>query len=177
MQSNESGFLAVDNIEEFTPITKQVALLDNTVLEFIDKKIARNWGVSRAIMDGDFSAEQLQAFYQKAIEHIVKSWGQAFTKGLFSKRQSNGYKNEIRFLTMELYFMSTGQKLDMVKELSPSGTIDENEKRIIFGMRPKAELNGVRMVSLNYINAADASKYQVGKTDGNDDGNGGVNNE
>lgn len=177
LQSNESGFLAVDNIEEFTPITKQVALLDNTVLEFIDKKIARNWGVSRAIMDGDFSAEQLQAFYQKAIEHIVKSWGQAFTKGLFSKRQSNGYKNEIRFLTMELYFMSTGQKLDMVKELSPSGTIYENEKRMIFGMRPKAELNGVRMVSLNFINAKDASKYQVGKTNGNDDGNGGANNE
>ena len=177
LQSNESGFLAVDNIEEFTPITKQVALLDNTVLEFIDKKIARNWGVSRAIMDGDFSAEQLQAFYQKAIEHIVKSWGQAFTKGLFSKRQSNGYKNEIRFLTMELYFMSTGQKLDMVKELSPCGTIDENEKRIIFGMRPKAELNGVRMVSLNYINAADASKYQVGKADENNNGNGGAGNE
>lgn len=177
LQSNESGFLAVDNIEEFTPITKQVALLDNTVLEFIDKKIARNWGVSRAIMDGDFSAEQLQAFYQKAIEHIVKSWGQAFTKGLFSKRQSNGYKNEIRFLTMELYFMSTGQKLDMVKELSPSGTIYENEKRMIFGMRPKAELNGVRMVSLNFINAKDASKYQVGKTNGNDNGNGGANNE
>lgn len=163
LKNNESGFLATDNIEEFTPITKSVSLLDNTVLEFIDKKIARNWGVSRAIMDGDFSAEQLQAFYQKAIEHIVKSWGQAFTKGLFSKRQTNGYKNEIRFLTMELYFMNTAQKLEMVKEFSPSGTIMENEKRMMFGMRPLSELNGVRMVSLNFINAKDASKYQVGE--------------
>lgn len=169
LKNNESGFLAVDNIEEFTPITKSVSLLDNTVLEFIDKKIARNWGVSRAIMDGDFTAEQLQAFYQKAIEHIVKSWGQAFTKGLFSKRQASGYKNEIRFLTMELYFMNTAQKLEMVKELSPSGTILENEKRIMFGMRPLPELNGVRMVSLNFINAKDASKYQVGENNGSNE--------
>ena len=174
LQSNESGFLAIDNIEEFTPITKSVALLDKTVLEFIDKKIARNWGVSQAIIDGDFTSEQLQAFYQKAIEHIVKAWGQAFTKGLFSKRQANGYKNEIRFLTMELYFMSTKQKLEMVKEFSPSGTMYENEKRMAFGLRPLPELNGVRMVSLNFINAKDASKYQVGN---NDDENGGVNNE
>lgn len=172
LQSNESGFLATDNIEEFTPITKSVSLLDNAVLEFIDKKIARNWGVSRAILDGDFTAEQLQAFYQKAIEHIVKSLGQAFTKGLFSKRQTNGFNNEIRFLTKELYFMTTTQKIELVKELAPSGTIYENEKRMMFGMRPSAELNGVRMVSLNFINAKDASKYQVGENDTN----GGVNN-
>lgn len=181
LQANESGFLAVDNIEEFTPITKQVALLDKTVLEFLDKKVTRNWGVSTPIMDGDFTTEQLQAFYQKTIEHIVKSWGQAFTKGIFSKRAANGYKNEIRFLTAELYFMSTTQKLEMIKELAPSGTIYENEKRMIFGMRPKKELNGVRMMSLNYINAADASKYQVGKNEndvGNaDEENGGVDNE
>lgn len=176
LKNNESGFLAVDNIEEFTPITKSVALLDNTVLEFLDKKISRNWGVSRAIMDGDYNAEQLQAFYQKAIEHIVKSWGQAFTKGLFSKRQANGFKNEIRFLTKELYFMTTTQKIELVKELAPSGTIYENEKRMMFGMRPSAELNGVRMVSLNFINAKDASKYQVGENKKTGE-NGGVNNE
>lgn len=170
LKNNESGFLAVDNIEEFTPITKQVSLLDNTVLEFIDRKISRNWGVSKAIMDGDFTADQLQAFYQKAIEHIVKSWGQAFTKGLFSKRQANGFKNEIRFLTKELYFMTTGQKLDLVKELAPSGTIYENEKRMMFGMRPAPELNGVRMVSLNFINAKDASKYQVGEENKSEEG-------
>lgn len=177
LQSNESGFLAVDNIEEFTPIQKQVALLDKTVLEFIDKKISRTWGVSTPIMDGDFNTEQLQAFYQKTIEHIVKSWGQSFTKGIFTKRSANGFKNEIRFLTKELIFMSTKQKIELVKELAPSGTILENEKRIMFGMRPLPELNGVRMISLNYINAADASKYQVGKTGKNNNGNGGVENE
>ncbi|MGN0805025.1 MAG: phage portal protein, partial [Candidatus Coproplasma sp.] len=38
LQSNKSGILPIDISAEYTPITKQVNLLDEKVLEFIDKK-------------------------------------------------------------------------------------------------------------------------------------------
>jgi hypothetical protein len=46
-------------------------------------------------------------------------------------------------------------------------------------MRPINELQGVRMMSLNYINAEDAQKYQVGQqNNGTDtDSNGNTNEE
>ena len=57
--------------------------------------------------------------------------------------------------------MSTSQKLEMVRELAPAGTMYENEKRRIFGMMPLPELVGVRMQSLNWINQTHAADYQL----------------
>ena len=39
----------------------------------------------------------------------------------------------------------------------------ENEKRVAFGLRPLPELEGKRFMSLNWIDANNASAYQVGK--------------
>lgn len=172
LQSNESGFLAVDNIEEFTPITKQVALLDATTLEFIDKKIIRNWGVSRPIIDGDFTAAQHEAFYQKACEHIVKDLSQSFTKGIFTNRAVQGFKNQIKFYTKELIFLNTDQKLRAIDSLQDSASCYKNEVRGWLGLRPVKEFEGQIASSSNKNNAMNNENNGE-----NNNGNGGVNNE
>lgn len=172
LQSNESGFLAVDNIEEFTPITKQVALLDSTTLEFIDKKIIRNWGVSRAIIDGDFTASQHEAFFQKACEHIVKDLSQSFTKGIFTNRAVHGFKNQIKFYTRELIFLNTDQKLKAIDSLQDSASCFKNEVRGWLGLRPVKEFEGQIASSSNKNNAMNNEN-----NGGNNNENGGVNNE
>lgn len=164
LQANESGIGITDVASEFTPITKQISLLDATTLEFIDKKILRNWGVSIPIVNGDYTKEQYEAFYQKALEPIVKSMSQAFTKGIFSKHAAQGFDNRIMFYVKELIFMNTDQKLNLFKDLSAQGGVYVNEYRTAFGMRPINELAGVRMQSLNYVNSEYAKEYQTGKT-------------
>lgn len=175
--ANESGLLALDNIEEFTPISKQVALLDNTVLEFIDRKILRNWGVSIAIVNGDYTKEQYEAFYQKVIEPIVKSFSEGFTKGIFSRRAALGFNNKIEFYVKELIFMNTDQKLSLFNMLGNIGGCYVNEMRTAFGMRPINALQGVRMQSLNFVDSQYAQEYQTGTTGdtgGKNGDNGGV---
>jgi HK97 family phage portal protein len=166
IKANESGFLPVDISAEFVPINKQIQLVDATTLEFIDKKILRTFGVSIPIVDGDYTKEQYEAFYQKTLEPIIKSMAQAFTKGIFNNREIFGYNNTIKFYMKELIFMNTSQKLEFAKEIGSRGSCYENEYRGWFGLRPIPELEGVRMMSLNYINVEDAKKYQVG-ADGN----------
>jgi hypothetical protein len=39
----------------------------------------------------------------------------------------------------------------------------ENEKRVALGLAPLPELDGKRFMSLNWIDANDASAYQVGE--------------
>lgn len=174
LQSNESGLLPIDISNEYIPITKQVNLLDNTVLEFIDKKILRTFGVSIPIVDGKFTKEEYEAFYQKTLEPLVKSISQAFTKGLFTKHKAVGFKNQIVFYVKELLFMNTDQKLNYFTLLINQGGCYVNEYRAAFGMRPLEELKGVRMMSLNFINVNDASKYQVGNVkENNNKENGG----
>lgn len=176
LQSNESGFLAADISSEYIPITKQTALLDETTLEFIDRKILRTFGVSIPIVNGDYTKEQYEAFYQKTLEPIVKSFSQAFTKGIFTNREAQGYKNEIMFYVKELVFMGTDQKLNLFTQLKDIGGCYVNEFRTAFGMRPLPELQGVRMQSLNFVNTDYAQEYQTGSA-GDQNGNGGEQNE
>lgn len=163
LQANESGIGITDVASEFTPITKQVQLLDATTLEFIDRKILRTFGVSIPIVNGDYTKEQYEAFYQKTLEPIVKTFAQSFTKGIFTKHATQGFQNKVMFYVKELIFMNTDQKLNLFKDLSAQGGVYVNEYRTAFGMRPINELAGIRMMSLNYIDANDAKKYQVGE--------------
>lgn len=161
LKNSESGFLPLDLKNEFIPIKKDIALVDATTLKFIDEKILRHFGVPLPILTGDYTKEQYEAFYQKTLEGDIITLNQAFTKGMFTDRQ-RGFNNEIRFYAKDLIFMSMDQKIQMLKELAPTGTIYENEKRVIFGLLPKKELVGKRYMSLNWVDADIANQYQVG---------------
>lgn len=162
LNNNESGFLPLDLKADFTPLQKSLALVDKPTLEFIDEKILRNWGVPLPILTGDFTKEQYESFYQKTLEPLIVSISQAFTKKLFTTRERS-FGNEIKLYPKELIFMTVAQTLEMIKELSPTGAMYENEKRVALGLPPLPELKGKRYMSLNWIDANEANNYQVGK--------------
>lgn len=161
LKNSESGFLALDIGSEYIPIKKELKLVDSDTLKFIDSKILRHFGVSLPILTGEYTTEQYAAFYQKTIEPLVISFGQEFTKILFTPGEK-ARGNKILFLPRDLIFMSPQQTLEAVKYLGDRGSIFENEIRTSLGLRALPELEGVRMMSLNYVNVNDAHKYQVG---------------
>lgn len=169
LQKNTSGLLPLDIKGEFIPITRNIQLVDDATLKFIDEKILRQFGVPLPILMGDYTKAQYEAFYQKTLEPLIKSISQEFTKILFSTRE-RGRGNKIVFYPHELVFMDTTQKLEMVRLLGDSGALYENEKREAFGLRPLEELVGVRMMSLNYVNVKYASQYQVGGSQNEQEG-------
>ena len=159
---NESGILPIDLKTEYTPIEHKLELVDADTLKFIDEKILRNFGVPLAILTGDYTKEQYEAFYQKTLEPLVISMSQAFTKKVFTSREK-AFGNRIKFYPRELIFMTTSQTLEMINILSPTGALFENEKRTALGLRPLPELEGKRYMSLNWIDANNADQYQIGK--------------
>lgn len=168
LRNNESGFLPLDIKSEFTPIEHKSTLVDEDTLKFIDEKILRNFGVPLAILTGDYTKEQYEAFYQKTLEPIILAISQAFTKKLFTRRERS-FGNRVELYPKELIFMTVSQTLDMINMLSPTGALFENEKRVALGLRPLPELEGKRYMSLNWIDAENASQYQVGKQEENQD--------
>lgn len=183
LKANESGLLPLDLKGEYIPIKREIQLVDATTLKFIDEKILRHWGVPLCILTGDYTKEQYEAFYQKTLEPLIIAFSQAFTKALFTQRERS-FGNEVKFYPKTLIFMSTTQKLEMVRLLGDSGTLYENEKRVAFGLEPLPELEGVRMQSLNYVNVNDAKAYQTGQSGaennthtGNGEQEGGAQNE
>lgn len=162
LQNSDSGILPMDMKSAYIPIDRKIALVDKATLEFIDSKILRNWGVPLAVLQGDYSQETYNAFYQKCLEPLAKSISQAFTKKLLTKRE-RAFGNRIEMYPKDLIFLSTQQTIEMINLLSPTGGMFENEKRVALGMRPLPELEGKRFMSLNWIDANNADQYQVGK--------------
>lgn len=159
---SESGFLPLDIKADFTPITRNTQIVDTDVVKFIDEKILRNFGVPLAILRGDFTKAQYNAFYQHTIEALIITLSQALTKKMFTPRE-RAFGNKIELYPKELIFMTVEQTLEMVKLLSNTGAMYENEKRTALGLKPLPELEGKRFMSLNWIDANNANLYQVGQ--------------
>jgi len=176
LRNSESGILPLDIKNDLTMLPRNVALVDEQTLKFIDEKILRHFGVPLCILRGDFNKEQLSAFYQRTIEPLVIAFSQALTKKLFTPRE-RAFGNRIELYPKDLVFMTVEQTLELVNILAPTGAMYENEKRVAFGLRPLEELRGKRYMSLNWIQAENAAAYQVGQdagtTSGDASGSGG----
>lgn len=162
LANNASGFLPLDLKAEFIPIQRATSLIDKDTLAFIDEKILRNFGVPLAILTGDYTKEQYEAFYQKTLEPLIIAISQAITKKVFTKRE-RAFGNKVELYPKNLIFMTISQTLEMINILSPTGGLFENEKRVALGLQPLPELAGKRLMSLNWIEADQANQYQVGR--------------
>lgn len=161
LQNSENGFLPLDLKAEFTPLKREIELVDDKTLKFIDEKILRNFGVPLEILSGSYTKEQYAAFYQKTLEPLIISFSQAFTKKMFTRAErSRGH--EVRLYPKELIFMTVQQTLEMINILAPQGGAYLNEYRSWLGLRPLPELEGKRLMSLNWIDADNAAQYQTG---------------
>ena len=167
LNNNESGFLPIDLKGDFIPFERKAEVVDGDTLRFVDEKILRNWGVPLAILTGDYTKQQYEAFYQKTLEPIVIAIGQAITKKVFTEGEKD-FGNKVELYPKDLIFMTVEQTLHMIEILAPSGAMFENEKRAALGLRPLPELEGKRYMSLNWIEANNAEAYQVGLANGSD---------
>lgn len=151
LNNNESGFLPLDMKGEFIPFNRNVQIVDDPTLKFIDEKILRYFGVPLCILKGDYTKLQYEAFFQKTLEPLIIAMSQAFTKAIFSKRESFGYGHFIEFNHKELSFMTIDEKIKWVTIASSVGAITINEIRTIFGYPPSDEENADKLImSKNY---------------------------
>lgn len=170
LKKNESGFMPMDIKAEFVPFSRDIKLVDEATLKFVDEKILRNFGVPLAILTGDYTKEQYEAFFQKTIEPLIVSLNQAFTKGIFSRKESYGFGHKIIFHHSKLDFMSMNEKISWMTLASNVGAITINEMRGMMGFAPydDEKLGNTPVMSKNYGDAGSV-KNQVDKENNNTD--------
>lgn len=161
MINSSTGILPLDLKGEYHDIKVDPKLLDKDTLEFLEGKILFNYGLSFAIISGDFTDEQYQAFYEKTLEPIIISLGQAFSKTLFSQRELD-FGNEIVFYQKDMMYLSTKTKLELLKTAGEQGLLSDDQKLRVLGYPPLEDGTGKRRtMSLNYIDVSLASEYQM----------------
>ena len=159
MMNSESGILPMDLKGEYTDIKADPKVIDKDTMQFLQDKILNYYGVSIPIYTGDFTDEQYQAFYEKTLEPIIISLGQAFSKTIFTNRELD-VGNELVFYSQALLFTNTKNKIAVADILGNRGALTNNDLLQLFGY-PPYEGGNIRNMSLNFIDVTLANEYQM----------------
>lgn len=135
LANNESGILFTDMKTEYVEMPRDVKLVDAETLKFFYDVILRANGTSLAILNGDYTKAQKEAYYEHALEADIKSLGQAMSKCIFSGREES-YGNEIVLYPNSIVFMSMENKIDALVAGLPAGLFMKDEARELLGYPP-----------------------------------------
>ena len=158
-----TGILPMDLKGEYTDLKVDPKLIDTETLDFLQSKVLNYFGVSVAILSGDFSDQQYQAFYEKTLEPNLIGLGQAFTKTLFTTGELN-FGNEVIFYNRDMMYLSTSSKLELLKTTGEQGLLTDDQKLAILGYPPLSDGSGNRRtISLNFVSTDIANQYQLAR--------------
>lgn len=155
---SKSGMIATDLAGEFTPVNIRAPEISDTALNFLKSVIQERYGVSAAILSGDYTSAQHSAFYQTAIEDFIVQLEQSMTACLFTPREQDvGHRVKCYYRKVRYY--STADKLNLAQLARETGIMSLNEINEMFGMEPFEQGNR-RLQSLNYVNIENVDEYQ-----------------
>lgn len=176
LRSGAKGVAVLDNGADWENVQRSLKMVDEKTMQHFKGKILQHTGVSPAMLSGDFTTAQKEAFYERCIESGVISLGQAFTKTAFTKWQKS-HGDEIVFYPNKIEFMSTTEKTALLGVTNAMGVWTVNEVREMFG-KPPVEGGDVRPRGYNSIDEgklAESDKSAAGaKNEGTE---GGADNE
>lgn len=131
----QNGIMLMDLKNEYIPISRDVKLVDADTLKHLYDVILRANGTSLAILNGDYTKAQKEAYYEHALEADIKSLGQAMTRCIFSDREES-YGNEIILYPNDITFMSMENKIAALQAGLPAGLFMKDEARELLGYPP-----------------------------------------
>ena len=160
--TSKGGMIATDLAGEFTPVRITPPEISDTALKFLKAVIQERYGVSAAILSGDYDGNQHSAFYQTAIEEFIVQFEQASTACIFTPREHD-VGHRIKCYYSKVNYMSTKDKMDLANLAKETGIMTLNQINEMFGIEPYSE-GDRRLQSLNFVNTKLVDKYQLGKS-------------
>lgn len=131
---DDGGLLLFPNYySDIKQINQTAYTVDPAQRQAIEDNVHDYFGVNRDVMQNKANAEQLQAFYEGAIEPFAIQFSDAMTMAMFSERE-RAQGNRCVAAANRLQYMSTTQKVQMAKELGDRGAITIDEIREMFNL-------------------------------------------
>jgi len=120
------------NIKELSQRGYQV---DPAQMALIRENVYSYFGVSEGVIQNKAQGDELDAFFNGAIEPFAVKLSEAMTRMVFTERERNT-GNAILFTANRLQYMNVGQKVSMAKELGDRGVLMIDEIRELFNYAP-----------------------------------------
>ena len=135
-KSKSGGFLLFPNTyKDIKQIDVKPYSIDAEQMKQIRENVFNYFGVNEAVLNNAAKSEELEAFFDGAIEPFAIQFSEAVTKMLFSERE-RAQGSYLIANANRLQYMSTSQKVAMAKELGDRGAILIDEIRELFNYAP-----------------------------------------
>ncbi len=159
--AKNGGILSLDAMEEYTPLNPTTWAATAAQSKQIFDRIYTFWRTPEEVVNNKAPEQTMQNYYDSIVEPVWEIMGEAFSKALFTRREL-GCGNKMVITSGAATGASWQTKLNIVNNTKELGLLTTNEYRELLGYAP-VEDGDKRMISLNYINSKDQSKYQTGK--------------
>ena len=103
--------------------------------KLIRENVCNYFGVSEKVIRNEATGDELDAFYNGAIEPFAIKLSDALTRMVFSERERN-CGNAITFAGDRLQYMNISSKISMAQQLGDRGILTIDEIRALFNYEP-----------------------------------------
>lgn len=158
---SKTGLVATDLSGELKPFDTKIPNIPTSAMSFLKAVLRERYGISEAVLGGDYNGDQHSAFYQNCIEDFIVEFEQAMSNVLFTRREQD-VGHRIKCYYNKVAYLSTQNKIEIAKLATATGMMTLNEINDMFGAAPFADGNR-RLQSLNYVNTELIDKYQLQK--------------
>lgn len=134
-------------------IKAQPFTVDADQMRLIDENVENYFGVNQKILRNEATGDQLDAFFNGAIEPFEIQFSEVMTKACFSERE-RALGSLIMATANRLQYMTTTAKVEMAQQLLDRGVMSINEARELFNY-PAVEGGDVRTIRGEYKSADD----------------------
>lgn len=127
--------------------------IDPEQTKLIDDNVYKYFGVNDKILKNEATSEELDAFFNGAIEPFAIQFSECMTKAIFSERERAG-GSKLLANANRLQYMTINQKVAMAQQMLDRGVMSINEARELFNYLP-VEGGDVRTIRGEYKDSND----------------------
>lgn len=136
MKADASGFLLFPNTYDgIQQIQSKAYTVSAEEAELIQRNVFDYFGVNEDVIQNKASGPALDALFDGAIEPFAIQLQEVLTNMLFSDLEI-GYGAHVEVAANRLQYMSTGDKINFIAQLSDRGMITINEARALINYAP-----------------------------------------
>ena len=138
--------------------------VDAEQMKMIQTSVENYFGVSEKVIRNEATGDELDAFYNGAIEPFAIKLSDALTRMVFTERERNG-GNAITFAGDRLQYMNIGSKISMAQQLGDRGILTIDEIRALFNYDPLPDGIGEHVPARGEYYFVDEGKQNGGNED------------
>lgn len=133
-ESTAGGVAATDPRVDVTQVKSNDYIPNFEILESVKSRIYSLFGVNEKIVQGSYTEDEWNSFYENSIEPIALDFASEYTRKLFTPKKRS-YGNKIIFEASNLACATINTKLNFVSMVD-RGALTPNEWREIFNLAP-----------------------------------------